>query len=331
MANLKRKCLKVKLMPRTLADLALNDAENVRLKMFLTETSRAVEAKLDAWMPQTAQHDGAMHGIDRVAECMRYSLFAGGKRLRPALVRAAYVLAGGAESDRALWTGAAMEMIHTYSLIQDDMPMMDNDDLRRGRPTAHKQFDDVTALMASDGLQTGAYELLAAPEIHDDPAVRIEIIRLFARSSGGQGMVAGQQVDMMWETEGLGVGLADLSHMNLLKTGMNITACCEAGAVLADADMVVRKDLVAYGTALGRSYQIYDDVLDVTGTAEELGKTPGKDAAAGKTTFVSLLELEGAQAKALDECETALAALAQYGEEADILRLIARYCVTRSN
>lgn len=319
-----------------LTALILSEAEHAALGAFLSQTSKQVDAVLDDILPVASAVGDTMMGISRVAECMRYSTFAGGKRMRPALVLASYTLAGGVVPTRALHAGAAMEMIHTYSLIQDDLPSMDNDDLRRGRPTAHKQYDEVTALMASDGLQTGAYELLASAHVHPNPEVRLEVIRLFARSSGALGMVAGQMVDMMWENhEGQGgmpgVGITELAHMNLLKTGVNMIASCEAGAVLAEADAATRKAMVAYGTALGRAFQVYDDVLDVIGTAEQLGKTPGKDAAAGKTTFVSLLGVEGAKRRAREEADTALAALSPWGPEADPLRLLARYCVTRTS
>jgi farnesyl diphosphate synthase len=307
-----------------MASLALTAEESGQLQAELKEISARVEVCLDNWLPTLQGLSG-----DRVFECMRYSTFAGGKRLRPALVVAAARL-GGFEGEGVYWAGSAMEMIHTYSLMQDDMPCMDNDDLRRGRPTAHKQFGEATALLASDGLQTGAYELLADARVHETAEIRLELIKLFGRSSGAWGMVAGQMVDMQWEWEKpTDLGVEDLARMNYLKTGMNITACCEAGVVMAGADDGLRKLMVEFGDALGRAYQVYDDVLDVTGTIESLGKTPGKDAKAGKTTFVSLLGLDGARQRAIEECERALKAIEKFGPEADLLRLIARYCVTR--
>ncbi|RYG61794.1 MAG: polyprenyl synthetase family protein [Alphaproteobacteria bacterium] len=311
-------------MEDALVRLALTPEESARLQEELKGVSVNVEACLDDWLPTVQGLPG-----DRLYECMRYSIFAGGKRLRPALAVAAGRLAGYTGGG-GFWAGSAMEMIHTYSLMQDDLPCMDNDDLRRGRPTAHKQFDEATAMLASDGLQTGAFELLADKRTHEDPDVRLELIRLFGRSSGSIGMVAGQVVDMQWEWDKpTTLSVDDLARMNYLKTGMNITACCEAGVVLANGSADLRRKMVMFGDALGRAYQVYDDVLDVVGTAEELGKTPGKDARAGKTTFVSLLGLEGAQQRAADECNRALAAIEDFGEEADLLRLIARYCVTR--
>lgn len=301
----------------------LDAAEKEALDAFLTDVAHRVDAVLRLWLPEWEGDE------KRVWECMRYSTFAGGKRLRPALVVAAARALSGDVLEGAVWAGAAMEMIHTYSLMQDDLPCMDNDDLRRGKPTAHKHFDEATALLASDGLQTMAYELLADPQVHADPLVRLELIRLFARSSGAAGMVAGQMVDMQWEWDKPTVDVAALARMNRLKTGMNLEACCEAGAILAAGNGPLRAVLRAYGAALGASYQVYDDVLDVVGTTESLGKTPGKDAKAGKTTFVSLLGLEEAKMRAQQLGSDAVKALDGLGEEAGILRLLARYCVTR--
>jgi len=303
---------------------ALDEAEGVRLSGMLKEVSASVEAALEAWLPKDEGPEARLHA------CMRYSVFAGGKRLRPALVAATCRMLGG-KPEQAVWVGAAMEMIHTYSLMQDDLPCMDNDDLRRGRPTAHKEFDEATALLASDGLQTGAFELLADARVHDDAAVRLELVRLFAAGSGAAGMVGGQMVDMQWEWDKPTITVDELARMNAMKTGRLIIASCEAGAVLAGADADGRAAAVAYGAALGRAYQVYDDVLDVTGSAEALGKTPGKDAAAGKTTFVSLLGLDGARARAEEEAALAMDALAPFGGAAEDLRLLARYCVTRSS
>lgn len=305
--------------------MGLSEKESAVLKRFLAESSAAVDECLEAWLPKPA-------GLpeDRVFACMRYSVFAGGKRLRPALVAASARLVGLRDMAGAAWAGAALEMLHTYSLVQDDLPSMDNDDLRRGRPTAHKEYGEATALLASDGLQTGAFELLADGRVHPDAAVRLELVRLAAKANGAEGMVAGQMADMQWEWDKPEVSLEDLARMNRLKTGVVITAACEAGAILAGADVTARAALGTYGDALGRAYQVHDDVLDVVGSAGELGKTPGKDAKAGKATFVALLGLEGAKKRAAEEAEKALVAVKGFGEGADILRLLARYCVTRN-
>lgn len=312
----------------------LNDGERDRLEGFLADVASRVEAALDVWLPVPVPNTPT----ERLFACMRYPVFAGGKRLRPALVMACYqaglrsdvVQPDSFHAEHAVWVGAAMEMLHTYSLVQDDLPCMDDDDLRRGLPTAHKRFDETTALLASDALQTGAFELLADEIIHPDALVRLKLVRLFAGSAGGQGMVAGQMVDMEWEwAPPAALSVDDLAHMNRLKTGLNIEACCEAGAILSRAGGAVRTALLAYAQALGKAYQVYDDVLDVTGTAEELGKTPGKDAKAGKATFVTLLGVEAARERAYAHARDALQALAGFGAEADMLRLLARFCVTR--
>lgn len=312
----------------------LDDAEQVRLKAFLARVSEEVGGVLERWLPVVSGTDE-----DDVFACMRYSALGDGKRMRPALVVGSYMLAGGALAERtrerAVWAGAAMEMIHTYSLMQDDLPCMDNDDLRRGRPTAHKKFNETTALLASDGLQTGAFEMLADGRVHPDAAVRLELVRLFARGAGALGMVGGQMVDMMWEWqrgrgEGQDIDVAALTRMNSLKTGALIEASCVAGAVLAGNE-AMREVLRKFGVAVGRAYQVYDDVLDVVGTAASLGKTPGKDAAAGKATFATLLGLEGAREEAFGQAQAALNVLAPFGDEAEDLRLLARFCVTRSS
>lgn len=307
----------------------LNEAEAAALKSHLAQLAAGVDMYLEQWLERPE------HAVSRpLAACVRYSVFAGGKRLRPALLSGCYGVCGGREPSQALWAGAALEMIHTYSLMQDDLPCMDNDDLRRGKPTAHRRFNEATALLASDALQTGAYELLADMRVHPDARVRLELVRLFAHASGARGMVAGQMTDMEWEWQPPQTMSAEtLADMNRLKTGMVISAACEAGAVLAGEgeESPARAAVVAYGAALGRAYQVYDDVLDVVGSAAQLGKTPGKDARDGKTTFVSLLGLEGARARANDEVASALDALAAFGPEADTLRLLARYCVSRTS
>ncbi|NBX86343.1 MAG: polyprenyl synthetase family protein [Proteobacteria bacterium] len=312
----------------------LDEVEQQQLRDFLAKTGADMAVALEGWLPVVSGTDE-----DDLFACMRYSVLGDGKRMRPALVLGSYLLAGGQAAERtrsrAIWAGAAMEMIHTYSLMQDDLPCMDNDDLRRGRPTAHKQFNETTAILASDGLQTGAFELLADARVHPDSAVRLELVRLFARGAGALGMVGGQMVDMMWEWqrgrgEALEIDVVGLTRMNRLKTGALIEASCVAGAVLAGNEEM-REVLRKFGVALGRAYQVFDDVLDVVGTADVLGKTPGKDAAAGKATFATLLGLEGARAEAEAQAQAALAVLASFGEEANMLRLLARFCVTRKS
>lgn len=308
---------------------ALDAVEHQRLSGWLAEVGHGVAGVLDAILP--AETPGA-NELPLWA-CMRYATLAGGKRLRPALVLAAYEVAGGTVRERPLWCGAALEMLHTYSLIQDDLPCMDNDDLRRGQPTAHKKFDEATAILASDGLQTGAFEVLTDARVHPDAAVRLDVLKLVAQANGARGMVAGQVVDMQWETTKPSIDAEQLAHMNHLKTGVVIRAAVLAGAILAqpkgEAGAALRAALDDYATHLGRAFQVWDDVLDVTANAATLGKTPGKDAKAGKTTFVSLLGVDGATARAQTEAAAALAALEPLGDKVELLCLIARYAVTR--
>ncbi len=297
------------------------------LQEWLTQVGAAVEASLLEVLPPL-NGDAA----DPVRACMHYACLNGGKRLRPALVLASFAAVRGASDTLPrgpLLAGVAMEMLHVYSLVQDDLPCMDNDDLRRGKPTAHKAFNETVALLASDGLQTGAFGVLAHAEVHADPAVRLAVIEAFVASAGVQGMVAGQMLDMAWEWQPpVGLDAAALAEMNMWKTGLNIQACCVAGGLLAGADAAQLQALRTYGAALGRAYQIYDDVLDVIGTAESLGKTAGKDAAAGKTTWVSLLGLAGARQAALQAAAAADTALAGLAEPTR-LREIAQLAVTR--
>lgn len=311
--------------------LSLSIEEQGKLKAWLGTVAAQAEAELEAVLPRGEPELPE----NPVFEAMRHAAMGGGKRLRVAMVVAAYMAAGGAQRMPPLIAGAAMEMIHAYSLIQDDMPCMDNDTLRRGKPTTHVAFGEMVALLASDGLQTGAYELLCSEKLHSSPAVRLDVIRLFAQASGAQGMVAGQMVDMAYEEMPPGrVKITDLQRMHLLKTGMNIRACVLAGVILAGGDAGTRAALETYATHVGRAYQVWDDVLDATATAEALGKTPGKDAKSGKATYVTLLGLEKAKALAGEEVQTALAALEPLGDDsrkggAMLLELLARHVVTR--
>ena len=300
--------------------------EQERLKVWLAGVAGQVAGHLDGLLPKA----GVAGAVDTpLVDAMRYACMGGGKRLRAALVVAAYELVGGTVRGRALQVGAAMEMIHAYSLIQDDMPCMDNDTLRRGKPTTHVAFGEAMALMASDGLQTLAYEVLADGATHPEASVRVDIIKLFAQASGVRGMVAGQVVDMAHETAPA-TTLEELRTMHMLKTGLNIRACVLAGFVVAGGkDAALRVALDAYAGCVGRAFQIWDDVLDVTASTETMGKTAGKDARDGKATFVTLLGLEVAKREALSEVEAALQALEGLGERADVLRLIARFVVAR--
>ena len=262
----------------------------------------------------------------RVYEAMRYSALAPGKRLRPLLVLAGARLFGVARHS-ALQVAAAIEMVHAYSLIHDDLPAMDNSDLRRGRPTCHKEFDEATAVLAGDGLLTMAFEILAHPDTHGDPAVRVELVATLASAAGAAGMVGGQMIDLIAEEQTLDIGA--ITRLQRMKTGALIAFACEAGAILAKAASEPRIALRGYAHDLGLAFQIADDLLDVEGSAAETGKPVGADAAAGKATFVSTLGVERARAQADLLVNQAVAHLDLFAERAELLRQIARFVVSR--
>jgi farnesyl diphosphate synthase len=263
----------------------------------------------------------------RVYEAMRYSALSPGKRLRPLLVIASSRLFGASRRS-ALQVAATIEMVHAYSLIHDDLPAMDNSDLRRGRPTCHKQFDDATAVLAGDGLLTTAFEVLSHPDTHGDPAVRCELISALAIAAGGAGMVGGQMIDLLAEKiPNLDIGA--ITRLQRMKTGALIAFSCEAGAILAKAPAEPRTALRGYAHDLGLAFQIADDLLDVEGSAEETGKPVGADAAAGKATFVSILGVERARAQAELLVDQAVAHLDLFGQRAELLRQVARFVVNR--
>jgi farnesyl diphosphate synthase len=262
----------------------------------------------------------------RVYEAMRYSALAPGKRLRPLLVLASARLFGVARAS-ALQVAAAIEMVHAYSLIHDDLPAMDNSDLRRGRPTCHKAFDDATAVLAGDGLLTMAFEVLSHPDTHGSPSVRCELVAALAAAAGAAGMVGGQMIDLIAETTTLDIGA--ITRLQRMKTGALIAFACEAGAILAKAPHELRLALRGYAHDLGLAFQIADDLLDVEGSAEETGKPVGADAAAGKATFVSILGVERARAQAELLVDQAVAHLDLFEQRAELLRQVARFVIDR--
>jgi farnesyl diphosphate synthase len=262
----------------------------------------------------------------RVYEAMRYSALAPGKRLRPFLVLASARMFGVARRC-ALQVAAAVEMVHAYSLVHDDLPAMDDSDLRRGRPTCHKEFDEATAVLAGDGLLTAAFELLAEPDTHGDPAVRIELVSALASAAGAAGMVGGQMIDLIAEHQDLDIGA--ITRLQRMKTGALIAFSCEAGAILAKAPHELRTALRGYAHDLGLAYQIADDLLDVEGSATETGKPVGADAAAGKATFVSILGAPRARAQAELLIRQAVAHLDLFEQRAELLREAARFVITR--
>jgi farnesyl diphosphate synthase len=266
----------------------------------------------------------------RLFEAMRYAAIGGGKRMRGFLV-----LEGarqfGVSRDSALRTAAAIEMLHAYSLVHDDLPCMDDDDLRRGKPTLHKAYDEATAVLAGDALQANAFYALAEPETHSDPAVRAELCRGLARAAGPRGMCGGQMLDMLAEMATETLEEAEIGRLQLLKTGKLIEFSAEAGAILGKAPAQLRHAFAAYGRDLGAAFQIADDLLDATASAEETGKRTGKDAAAGKATLVSLLGIERARVQADRLAAQAASHLDALGERADLLRALARYTIARRN
>jgi farnesyl diphosphate synthase len=268
-------------------------------------------------------------GESRVFEAMRYSSLGGGKRLR-----AFFVLAGATlfkvGALPALRTASAIEFVHAYSLIHDDLPAMDDDDLRRGKPSCHKQFDEATAILAGDALQALAFEVLAETATHGDPAVRAHLVVELAKASGAHGMVGGQMLDLLAEEQtAQEMSIGAITRLQRLKTGALISFACTAGATLGKAADPLRNALQAYAHDLGLAFQIVDDLLDVEGDAAAIGKTPGKDAAAGKATFVSILGLERARSQASMLARQAAAHLEPFGDKADLLRQAADFVVSR--
>jgi farnesyl diphosphate synthase len=258
---------------------------------------------------------------------MRYSSLAPGKRLRPFLVLASAQLFSVSRRS-ALQAAAAVELVHAYSLVHDDLPAMDNSDLRRGRPTCHKQFDEATAILAGDGLLTYAFEVLAQPDTHGDPAVRCELVTALAQAAGAAGMVGGQMIDLLAENDST-LDIGAITRLQRLKTGALIAFACEAGAILGKAGREQRHALRGYAHDLGLAFQIADDLLDIEGSAAETGKPVGSDAAAGKATFVTILGLERARAQAAALIRQAVAHLDLFEQKADLLRQAADFVVNR--
>ena len=295
----------------------------------LDATAADTEALLTRLLSDTPLQ-GEIERPRRLMEAMRYSSLNGGKRLRPFLaVESAAVF--GVSRDAALMVGAALECIHCYSLIHDDLPSMDNSDLRRGRPTAHKKYDDATAILAGDGLLTIAFDIVTRDEVHKDPTVRLLLTRALARAAGVGGMVGGQVMDLAGEGRFGDREPPDVAKLQQMKTGALLKYGCIAGALLGQAPKDQYDALDTYGHALGEAFQIADDLLDVEGDAAALGKPAGQDAAAGKTTFVTLLGVDGAKARLRDLLKHADAALAPFGAKGDVLRAASRFVAERQN
>ena len=296
------------------------DIVETPLQQAMREAAAAVEQALETLLPLPEGPEA------RLVEAMRYSTLGGGKRLRAFLVMEVGNLFAVSRTCSAR-VAASVEMLHAYSLIHDDLPAMDNDDLRRGKPSCHKAFDEATAILAGDALQARAFEILAEPDTHADPQARVELVQALGLAVGARGMAGGQMIDML--AEGKQLGLAEVGRLQALKTGRLIQYSTEAGAILGRAPHPVRQQIAAYGRDLGAAFQIADDILDAEGTEAEIGKTAGKDAASGKATVVSLLGLERSRTQASMLAGQAAAHLDGFGDRADRLRALARFVVDR--
>ena len=306
----------------------MRTASNIGMYDFaadIADCARAVETALERQLV-SGRLSGPGPAADRLIAAMRHGSLEGGKRLRPLLVRQAANIFN-VPSHQALMAGLAVEMIHCYSLIHDDLPAMDDDDLRRGRPTVHKAYDDATAILAGDALLTHAFGLLADPETHPDSAVRIRLVAELVAGSGAGGMVGGQMRDI--EGEKGGFSPDEISTMQAMKTGALIRASVRMGAILGGADARALSVVTAYAEAAGRAFQLADDILDVTATAEAMGKATGKDAGMGKQTLVAQLGVDGAKARLTQIVNEALGCLRTFGPKADGLRATARYFASR--
>jgi len=295
----------------------------------LAQTAAEIEALLDQLLAP-APFEGETARPARLIEAMRYACLGGGKRLRPFLVAETAALFD-VPRVQALMAGAALECVHCYSLIHDDLPAMDDDDLRRGRPTLHKAFDQATAILAGDALLTIAFDFLARPQTHPDPAVRVALTAALARAAGIGGMAGGQMLDLAAEGRfgAETLGEAEVRILQAMKTGALLRFACLAGAILGGADETAHAALVRYGEALGEAFQIADDLLDVEGDPAQIGKSTGKDAAAGKATLVAVLGVAGARRRLQQLVARAEAALAPFGDLAAVLRDAARFVAER--
>ena len=296
----------------------------MELKKYLHDRSALVDQALQRWLPSESVLPFSLH------QSMRYSVFAGGKRLRPILMIAASEAVGGS-AKQVMHAACALEMIHTYSLVHDDLPAMDDDDFRRGRPTNHKKYGEATAILAGDALLTEAFRLLANAEANRliAPEKVLRVIELVARHAGSQGMVGGQVVDM--EAEGKEIDFPTLEYIHTHKTGGLVLASVQAGALLGGGDEEQIAALTRFGGAAGLAFQIADDILDVVGDQAELGKDVGSDQARGKATYPALLGLAESRQRANELCNRAVESLTPLGAAAETLQLLARYIVDRKS
>ena len=293
----------------------------------LEKRAAQIEAALATILTERTR-EGEIERPARLLAAMRHGALNGGKRLRPFLLMESAALFNY-PADRALNAACALECVHCYSLIHDDLPSMDDDDLRRGQPTVHRAFDEATAILSGDALLTLAFDLLGNAEAHPDGAVRAELVSMLARAAGIGGMAGGQMLDLAAETSSLSE--TEIVTMQSMKTGALFTFACEGGAVFGGATVEQRARLSGFGGALGKLFQLADDILDVTQSAEKLGKQSAKDEQRGKATLVSLLGLEAARARCSKLLEEALGALSGFDGRADLLREAARFAAARDH
>jgi farnesyl diphosphate synthase len=308
------------------------NTNNSAFVLRLDATAKDIEDLLDRLLAATPM-DGEISRPARLVEAMRYASLNGGKRFRPFLVVECAALFD-VPRQHALMAGAALECVHCYSLVHDDLPAMDDDALRRGRPTAHKAFDEATAILAGDGLLTFAFDILSRPQTHPDAAVRTELVGALARAAGLGGMVGGQMLDLAAEGRFAGggpqqLGEQEVRRLQAMKTGALLRFACEAGGILGSATPPQRAALVRYGLAVGQAFQIADDLLDLEGDPALVGKQTGKDAQAGKATIVGILGRTGAKARLGELIAEAAQALAPFGAAAAVLNEGARFVADR--
>ncbi len=295
----------------------------------LTAGADSIETMLDALLASPAL-PGEIIRPAKLLDAMRYGALGGGKRLRPFLVMEAAAMLGYPR-EKAMRAACAVELVHCYSLIHDDLPAMDDDDLRRGRPTVHKAFDEASAILAGDGLLTFAFDVMADPQTHPDAGIRADLVLGLARASGLGGMAGGQMLDLDAEQSAEPLGRPEVERLQAMKTGAILRFSAEAGAILAGATGDERHAIVSYGAALGAAFQIADDILDAEGDTKVLGKKAGKDADRNKATLVSALGLDGAKKARDAHVAAAVSALARFGERAGVLIEAARFTASRSH
>lgn len=295
----------------------------------LAAVAGKVEARLDALLsPQPLA--GEIARPAHLLDAMRYACLGGGKRLRPFLLIETARLFGRAD-DGTLRAACALEMVHCYSLVHDDLPAMDGDDLRRGRPTVHKAFDEATAILAGDGLLTYAFDVMGDPATHADPEIRVALVTGLARAAGLGGMAGGQMLDLDAEQAPAPLTPAEIERLQAMKTGALLRFAVEGGALAGGADAAQHAALCEFGRTLGAAFQIADDLLDAEGNTAQLGKRAGKDAEHHKATLVAALGLARAKEMRDDLAQRAQAALAGFGADADVLREAARFTVSRDH